>query len=200
MADVLFDRYPRHRVEVLGGQVSIEPLQDGGHAEVLTDLMHGLYRAGADAEGRPEVFRQLAIRLPTGPFDCAMPDVSVVDPDSDGRMVGFNCYDPACFRLVVEVNSSAFGDELTRRPALYAAGGVPVYVVVDRVERRVVVFTEPCGAEYRVRAVHHPGESFALPPSVGVPVTFAVADLVALTPPPVASAGRRGPRRPGRPR
>ncbi|MFB7473275.1 Uma2 family endonuclease [Kitasatospora sp. NPDC056184] len=180
MADVLFERYPRHRVEVLGGQVSIEPVPDGRHAAILRDVLAGLYTAGADCKGGPEAFRQLAIWLPTGPFDYAMPDVSVVDPESDDRMVEFNCYDPACFRLVLEVTSSAFGDELTRKPAAYAAAEVPVYVVVDRVDRRVVVFTEPRGAEYRVREVRHPGESFALPPSVGVPVTFAVADLVAV--------------------
>ncbi|GAA1381947.1 hypothetical protein GCM10009639_00520 [Kitasatospora putterlickiae] len=81
---------------------------------------------------------------------------------------------------MVEVTSSAFGDELTRRPAVYAAAGVPVYVVVDRVDRRVVVFTEPPGAAYGTREVHHPGESFTLPGSVGASVTFGVADLVAV--------------------
>ncbi|SDT79677.1 Endonuclease, Uma2 family (restriction endonuclease fold) [Streptomyces sp. TLI_053] len=181
MADVLFDRFPRHRVEILGGLVSVEPLPDGGHAEILTDVMAALFRAGLDEPGRAEVFRQLAIRLPTGPFDYAMPDVSVVEPESDDRMLDFNCYDcydPACFRLVVEVGSSVLGDELTRKPAAYAAAGVPVYVVVDRAGEQVVVFTEPRGAEYRVREVRRPGEEFTLPPSIGASVTFAVADLV----------------------
>ncbi|MEV7774205.1 hypothetical protein [Kitasatospora sp. NPDC086791] len=29
MAEVLFERFPKHRVEVLGGEVSVEPLPDG---------------------------------------------------------------------------------------------------------------------------------------------------------------------------
>ncbi|MFB7677350.1 Uma2 family endonuclease [Kitasatospora purpeofusca] len=178
MADVLFDRFPRHRVEILGGIVSIEPLPDGRHAEIITDVMAALFRAGLDDLGRPEVFRQLAIRLPTGPFDYAMPDVSVVDPEADDRVPEFNCYDPAYFRLVVEVGSSALGDELTRKPAAYAAAGVPVYVVVDRAGEQVVVFTEPRGSAYRVREVRGRGEEFTLPPSIGASVTFAVADLV----------------------
>ncbi|WP_181970528.1 hypothetical protein [Kitasatospora xanthocidica] len=31
MAEVLFDRFPGHRVEVLGGEVAVEPLPDGRH-------------------------------------------------------------------------------------------------------------------------------------------------------------------------
>ncbi|MEU9043303.1 MULTISPECIES: hypothetical protein [unclassified Kitasatospora] len=30
MAEALFERFPEHRVEVLGGEVSVEPLRTGG--------------------------------------------------------------------------------------------------------------------------------------------------------------------------
>ncbi|MEV0192044.1 Uma2 family endonuclease [Kitasatospora purpeofusca] len=118
--------------------------------------------------------------MPSSPFDCAMPDVPVVGPEADDRVPGFNCYDPAHFRPVVEVGASAPGDELTRKPAAYAAAGVPVRVVVDRAGEQVVVLTEPRGSVYRVREVRGRGEEFTPPPSIGASVTFAVADLVAV--------------------
>ncbi|MEV6974853.1 Uma2 family endonuclease [Kitasatospora sp. NPDC093806] len=182
MADVLFDRFPGHRVEVLGGLVSVEPLQDMCHARILSDVMAAFFRAGMRCDDRPRAIQRLAIWLPTGPFDYAIPDLSVVDPEIDDHMIEFNCYDPAVFRLVLEVTSSALGDELTRKPAAYASGGVPVYVIVDRTNQRVMVLTEPQGTEYRVRAVHHPGESFTLPESIGVSVTIPVNDLVVIRP------------------
>ncbi|MFI9364924.1 Uma2 family endonuclease [Kitasatospora sp. NPDC053057] len=55
--------------------------------------------------------------------------------------------------------------------------GVPVYVVVDRVDRRVLVMTGPQDGEYREKAVHRPGESFTLPESIGAVVTMRVDDL-----------------------
>ncbi|MET8623422.1 hypothetical protein ABZW30_06645 [Kitasatospora sp. NPDC004669] len=45
MAEVLFERFPKHRVEVLGSEVSVEPLQDGRHAEILTDVMAVCFKA-----------------------------------------------------------------------------------------------------------------------------------------------------------
>ncbi|WP_189921094.1 Uma2 family endonuclease [Kitasatospora xanthocidica] len=173
MAEVLFERFPGLRVEVLGGEVSVEPLPDGRHAEILTDVMAACFKAGM-TEGRPWPVQRLAIWLPTGPDDFAMPDLSIVDAASDDQMVAYNCYDPKVFRLVLEVTSAALCSDLTRKPAAYAMAGVPVYVVVDRVGRRVLVLTAPEGGEYRKRVEHGPGQVFTLP---GTSVTLSVDAL-----------------------
>ncbi|MFI6155292.1 Uma2 family endonuclease [Kitasatospora sp. NPDC051170] len=173
MAEALFERFPNHRVEVLGGEVSVEPLPDGRHARILTDVMRACWKAGLDDEG-VEVFRQIGIWLPTGPADFAMPDVSIVDAASDDHMVTYNCYDPKIFRLVLEVTTAALSSDLTRKPAAYASAGVPAYVVVDREERRVVVMTRPEGGMYRERVVRRPGQAVALP---GTGVVLSVEEL-----------------------
>jgi Uma2 family endonuclease len=177
MAEFLFERFPNHRVEVLGGEVSVEPLPDGRHAEILTDVMASCFKAGM-VERDPWPVQRLAIWLPTGPDDFAMPDLSIVDGEFHHHVVTYNCYDPKIFRLVLEVTSAALCSDLTMKPAAYAMAGVPVYVIVDRVDRRVLVLTDPKDGEYREQAVHRVGESFALPESIGASVPFAVDDLL----------------------
>ncbi|MFF7989456.1 Uma2 family endonuclease [Kitasatospora xanthocidica] len=173
MAEALFERFPDHRVEVLGGEVSVEPLPDARHAEILTDVMAACFTAGM-VDRDPWPVQRLAIRLPTGPDDFAMPDLSIVDGEFLDHMVTYNCYDPKVFRLVLEVASAALCSDLTRKPAAYAMAGVPVYVVVDRVDRRVLVLTDPEDGAYRNRVEHGPGQVFTLP---GTSVTLGVDDL-----------------------
>ncbi|MFJ9454795.1 Uma2 family endonuclease [Kitasatospora sp. NPDC101447] len=174
MAEALFERFPGHRVEVLGGEVSVEPAPDMRHARILKRVVRACHDAGLD-DGIVEVFQRLAIRLPTGPDDFAMPDLSIVDASSDDHVVAYDCYDPKVFRLVLEVTSAALCSDLTRKPAAYALAGVPAYVIVDRTDRRVVVLTEPEGGGYRQRVVRRPGQVFTLP---GTAVTLDVGGLL----------------------
>ncbi|MFI2611841.1 Uma2 family endonuclease [Kitasatospora sp. NPDC018619] len=173
MAEHLIGNFPGHRVEVLGGEVSVEPVPDGRHAAILTDVMRACFAAGPD-DRSTEVFQRLAIWLPTGPDDFAVPDLSIVAGAGDDHMVTYNCYDPRIFRLVLEVTSAALCSDLTRKPAAYARAGVPGYVIVDRLDRRVLVLTEPEGGEYRERVVRRPGQVVTLP---GTTVTMPVARL-----------------------
>ncbi|MFE9421399.1 Uma2 family endonuclease [Kitasatospora sp. NPDC006697] len=78
------------------------------------------------------------------------------------------------FRLVAEVTSSDMADDLRRKPLSYAQAAIPVYVIIDRTNRRVLVLSDPRDGEYRVQAVYHPGQSVTLPASIGVEVTFEV--------------------------
>lgn len=120
----------------------------------------------------------MGLWLPDGPFDFAVPDMSVVDADYADHKIEHNSYDPSVFRLVLEVTSSNLSDDLKRKPSAYASAGVPVYVIADRTNQRVMVLTDPNDGEYRVHAVHHPGQSFALPESIGASVTLKVDDVL----------------------
>ncbi|MEU1284633.1 Uma2 family endonuclease [Kitasatospora sp. NPDC005856] len=93
-------------------------------------------------------------------------------------MVESNNYDPVIFRPVVEVTSSNYLTDVKVKPALYAGAGVPVHLIVDRKNLKVMVLTEPRDGEYRVHAVHHPGQSFTLPESIGAAVTLSVDDVL----------------------
>ncbi|MFE4517506.1 Uma2 family endonuclease [Kitasatospora sp. NPDC056783] len=176
-AELISEQFPGYRVEIIGSQITVTPPPNIKHGRSLTRLMRTLFAAGLD-EDEAEVLQNVGIWLPGGPSDFAIPDLSILDAYSDDRLIEHNCYDPAVFRLVLEVTSSDFGDDLKKKPAAYASAGVPVYVIVDRTNQRVMVLTDPEDGEYRVHAVHHPGQSFTLPESIGASVTLSVDDVL----------------------
>ncbi|PJE94520.1 hypothetical protein CUT44_30395 [Streptomyces carminius] len=176
-AEKLSRKLPGYRVEIIGGEITVTPPADGHHGVSLTDLTLAL--AGLHGE-ETKVVQAMGVWLPDGPFDYAVPDLAVVDADFAERLVQYNCYDPAVFRLVLEVTSANYGNDLKKKVLAYAIAGIPVYVIADRRNRRVHVLTEPEYGEYRVHAVHPPGESFTLPESVGGAVTLEVDRVLGL--------------------
>ncbi|MEV7792626.1 Uma2 family endonuclease [Streptomyces sp. NPDC087512] len=181
-ANRLMDRLPGYRVEIIGGQLLGTPPPDGPHAVVLTELMMPLAASGLHGADS-KLVQGMGLWLPTGAEDYAIPDLAVVDADFDDHLVENNCYDPVCFRLVLEVTSSNYRADLRTKVAAYAGAKIPVYVVVDRRHERLHVLTDPDGADYATHRVHSPGERVALPGSLGVDVTLDVAEVLA--------AGRR---------
>ncbi|MFI5531035.1 Uma2 family endonuclease [Kitasatospora sp. NPDC051853] len=172
-ADMISDRLSGHRVEIIGGQITVTPPASGAHARSLTNIMIPFLAAGLHGE-QSQVLQAVGLWLPDGPYDFVIPDLAVVDADFEEHKLEYSCYDPAVFRLVLEVTSSNLSDDLKKKPAAYAGAGVPVYVIVDRTNQKVLVLTDPSDGEYRVHAVRHRGQSFTLPESVGAAVTLSV--------------------------
>ncbi|MGW5045101.1 Uma2 family endonuclease [Streptomyces griseoluteus] len=177
IADEIMDRRPGCRVEIIGGHLLVTPLPDAPHARVLTDVMV-LLMNGEPHRDETLVAQRIAIRLPTGPEDYAVPDLVVVDADIENHHVGNNTYDPACFRLVLEVTSGNWKDDLKTKVGAYAQAKVPVYVAVDREHQRLHVLTEPADGTYGTHRVHSPGELVTLPDSIGAKVTLDVAAII----------------------
>ncbi|MBD0670310.1 Uma2 family endonuclease [Streptomyces sp. CBMA156] len=176
-AELISQQFPGYRVEIVGSQITVTPPPNFKHGRSIKRFDRLFEAAGLDG-GESEVFQGIGIWLPNGPYDFAVPDLVVVDADSDDRILEYGCYDPAIFRLVLEVTSSNHLVDLKVKPTLYAEAGVPVYVIVDRTNQRVMVLTDPKDGEYRVHAVHHPGQSFTLPESIGASVTLSVDDVL----------------------
>lgn len=176
-ADRLLEDHPGYRVEILSGIITVTPLPDGDHARVLTDLMLP-FLAHWPGDDDPQVLQGLGLWLPGGPDDYATPDLSLVDADVDEHLIENNCYDPAVFRLVLEVTSSNYNNDLRNKVAAYAEAKVPVYVIVDRKHGRVHVLTDPAGGTYDSHRVYAPGQTVTLPDSIGAEVNLDVAALV----------------------
>ncbi|ADI09144.1 integral membrane protein [Streptomyces bingchenggensis BCW-1] len=175
IAETVFQNLPGYRPEILGGQLIVTPPADPPHAESLTNLTLAF---AALHQGETRVVQAVGIWLPTGEEDYAIPDLAVVDADHRDHMAPYNCIDPAVFRMVFEVTSSNWRDDLDRKPSHYARAGVPVYVIGDRKHGEVIVLTDPHDGEYRTRSVHRPGESFVLPESIGAKVELEVDSLL----------------------
>ncbi|MGW3458965.1 Uma2 family endonuclease, partial [Streptomyces olivaceoviridis] len=96
----------------------------------------------------------------------------------DDHFIENNAYDPVCFRLVLEVTSGNWRDDLKTKVGAYAEAKVPVYLVVDRKHQRLHVLTEPAGSEYANHRVHAPGETVTLPDSIGAEVALDVEQII----------------------
>ena len=176
-ANRLMDRLPGYLVEIIGGQILVSPPPDGPHAEALTSLTVPFLAAGLHtAETR--VVLGIGLWLPSGAEDYAIPDLAVVDADYRDTYVDNNCYDPICFRLVLEVTSSNYQSDLRTKVAAYAEAKIPVYVIVDRKYQRLHVLTEPEKSKYASHRIHAPGELVPLPDSIGAQVTLDVTEIL----------------------
>ncbi|MFF1921304.1 Uma2 family endonuclease [Streptomyces sp. NPDC058221] len=177
-ANELAERLPGYRVEIIGGVITVAPPPDGPHANALTTLMIPFLAAGLHGE-ESKVLQGIGLWLPGGPEDYAIPDLAVVDADLDEHLIESNCYDPAVFRLVLEVTSGNYKNDLRNKVTAYADAKIPVYVIVDRKHGRVHVLTEPIGGTYDRHEVYAPGQDAPLPESIGADVHLDVADLLA---------------------
>src|ERR1043165_6352895 len=118
-ANRLAEQNPGHRVEIIGGIITVAPPPDGPHARALTKLMRPFIAAGLD-DGETAVLQGIGLWLPGGPEDYAVPDLALVDADFDEHLLKNNSYDPAVFRLVLEVTSSNYAGDLRHKVAAYA--------------------------------------------------------------------------------
>lgn len=176
-ANQLMEQNPGFRVEIIGGVIIVTPPPDAPHARALTKLMRPFIAAGLD-DGETEVLQGVGVWLPTGPEDYAIPDLVVADADLDEHHIENNCYDPACFRLVLEVTSSNYNNDLRNKVAAYADANIPVYVIVDRKNDRVHVLTHPAPGKYENHTLHARGHQVTLPDSIGAKVTLDVTALL----------------------
>jgi Uma2 family endonuclease len=177
IADEIMERHPGYRVEIIGGNLLVTPSPDGAHARALTTLMLPFVAAGLH-DSETEVLQGIGLWLPIEPEDYAIPDLSIVDADFEDHHVENNAYDPVCFRLVLEVTSRNWKNDLKTKVAAYARAGVPVYVIVDRKHQRLHVLTDPNGDDYANHRPHARGEVVTLPDSIGAKVTLDVTEIL----------------------
>ncbi|MET8136049.1 MULTISPECIES: Uma2 family endonuclease [unclassified Streptomyces] len=176
-ADLLSRALPGHRVEILQGRLTVTPPPDGSHALSLSWLVVAFDRAGARDAGLRYV-QGVGLWLPTLPADFAIPDFSIVDEDFRDALVQKNCYAPNVFRLVVEVTSSNWSDDLGPKVECYAEAGIPVYIVADRKHDEVLLHRDPVDGKYAAPERYKRGQSFPVPESVGVVLDLSVDTLL----------------------
>ncbi|MFJ1557148.1 Uma2 family endonuclease [Streptomyces mirabilis] len=176
-AEQLSRALPGHRVEILQGRLIVTPPPDGSHALSLSWLVEAFGGAGARKAGLRYV-QGIGLWLPALPDDYAIPDFSVVDEDFRDALVQKNCYAPNVFRLVMEVTSSNWSDDLGPKVESYAEAGIPVYIVVDRKHDEVLLYQDPVDGKYDAPQRFKRGQSVPVPDSVGVSLDLAVDTLL----------------------
>ncbi|AIA05661.1 Uma2 family endonuclease [Streptomyces noursei] len=176
-ADRLMEQLPGYRVEILGGDLTVTPPSDFGHAKGLSSLRDTFASAGLN-RGETLVLEAVGLWLPDGPENFAIPDLAVVDADAEEHVAEYECVDPAAFRMVLEITSGNYANDLRTKVAAYGAAKVPVYVIVDRKHERLHVLTEPIEDGYAMHHIHVPGAKVTLPESIGAEVTLDVTQVL----------------------
>jgi Uma2 family endonuclease len=94
------------------------------------------------------------VRIPD--FDEPEPDVTIVrgtDEDYEHRIPN-----PADVGLLIEVSLTTLDQDRGKKLSSYATSGIPVYWIINLVERQVEVYTGPGPNAYRSRVDYRPGE------------------------------------------
>ena len=165
---------PDDKVELLAGVIVATPSSNTRHAAGIVRLSHALFRAVGD-----RAVVRIQLPLIAGIYSMPEPDGAVVP----GAIRDYDHEHPSTALLVVEVSDTSLKqDRLTKR-AIYAAGGIPEYWIVNLRDDCVEVrrCPEPEARGYASITIARRGERIEL---VGLPgVSVAVDDLL---PSPVA--------------
>ncbi|MEV0092347.1 Uma2 family endonuclease [Streptomyces sp. NPDC050738] len=153
------------RLEFINGRLEVKAMPDGAHGEMLMWLIRQCMQQRPELNLMPERgvkaeayrkgrARTDAVLAPLGHFT-AHHEWS----DTDGIL------------MAVEITSSdADTNQRDRidKPIGYAAAGIPVYLLIDRDDDTVTVFSDPKGGAYQQRPSYPFGEAVELPAPVGI--------------------------------
>jgi len=140
------------RVELVEGVLYRKPMKKGAHSIAARETAAALARIIP-----PEsyfVTREDPVRIPCR-AGMPEPDVSVVRGRSRDYAEQPDGGDVA---LVVEVAENSLAFDRTEKLNTYAGGGIPVYWIVNLVDRQVEVYENPELDGYRSRHVYTPGQ------------------------------------------
>ena len=135
------------RVELLGGQIyrmTIKP----PHAWAVAALTQ---KFSVAFDGRATVATQQPLRLSDDLDDTELPQPDVMLLREGSYL---DHPRPHHVLLLVEVSDSTLRKDTTIKLPLYAQVGIPELWIVNLVQRRIEVYTDPEGSDYRYRAFH----------------------------------------------
>ncbi|MFC4466221.1 Uma2 family endonuclease [Streptomyces xiangluensis] len=165
-----FEQLERHapetvRLEFINGKVQVKPVPDGNHSEIYMWLLERCMQLRPDLRLYPERgLKTEAYRKGRARAD------GILVPK--GSLKGHGEWSSAeTVLMAVEVTS--YDSDTNRRdriekPDGYAAAGIPVYLLIDRDDCSVVVFSQPEGGRYRREEKLPFGAAVGLPAPVDI--------------------------------
>jgi Uma2 family endonuclease len=117
------------------------------------------------------------VRIPD--FDEPRPEIAVVR--GDPKVYAHRHPGPEDVSLLVEVSDTTLPRDRGEKWVGYARSGIPVYWIVNLVDRQVEVYTDPTPSGYASRSVYAPSLSAQFAPVVidGIAVgQIAIADIL----------------------
>ncbi|MEU9830568.1 Uma2 family endonuclease [Streptosporangium sp. NPDC048047] len=166
----LFDALPRLpglRTEVIDGRLIVSPVGTPEHARVAMRL-YGALLPLIEERGWDGFSGNVDVCI-DGPRDPVEPDF-VLAPADCPRWGERELLSSGLLMVAEVVSPGSAVDDRDRKPGLYAAGLVPVMLLVDPVASpaTVTVFSEPKGGEYRTVTRVDMGDLLRLPAPLDV--------------------------------
>ncbi|GGU42809.1 hypothetical protein GCM10010211_02530 [Streptomyces albospinus] len=153
------------RLELIGGKIWSKAVPDGGHGRIIEWLTR------ICIQSRPELwlYPDQGLKVEAYHSGRARPDGALA---ASGAFVGQGEWvDPDPVLMVVEVTSSdsdTHKRDRVEKPRAYAEADIPLYLLIDRQECQVSLYSEPDGSRYEDVHTVPFGKSLHLPDPVGV--------------------------------
>ncbi|MFE5301464.1 Uma2 family endonuclease [Streptomyces sp. NPDC056632] len=155
------------RAELIEGEIVVTPPPDGDHEHYISRIVRQVIRRAAtemDVSGN----KGLTLKgVPAAPKDHVIPDATFA-PAWRSLFLGAAPWMPCDgVALVLEVTSTRPGADREVKRRCYARGGIPLYLLVDREDSAVTLFTDPENGDYREQHRVPFGKTLCLPDPFG---------------------------------
>ncbi|MEV6166099.1 Uma2 family endonuclease [Streptomyces sp. NPDC052052] len=164
------------RAELIEGDIVVTPPPDGDHEDCIGLVLDQVIR---HARTDMDFSGNKGLKLSSGgrcPKNHVIPDGTFA-PTELRLYRGADPWMPcAGVALVVEVTSSKLRVDRADKRHCYARGPIPLYLLVDREESSVTLFSDPEGDDYRQRCTVPFGKKLSLPEPFGF--ELGTADFV----------------------
>ncbi|WP_155059460.1 Uma2 family endonuclease [Streptomyces blattellae] len=134
------------RVELIEGEICVTPPANGEHEEIVSKLNRQIFRK--DPDDFLFTYTGIGLKVPgASETGNVVPDLVIAPEGSfDDEQ---QWHDTLPVLLVAEVTSTSTADrDREKKIRGYARAGIPVYLLIDREEAEVVVYSEPSGDDY----------------------------------------------------
>jgi Uma2 family endonuclease len=98
--------------------------------------------------------KEEAVRIP--PYDEPEPDIAIIRGSDDDYK--YRNPDPVDVAMLVEIAYSSLIED-RKQGTKYASAGIPIYWIINLVDRQVEVYTDPGPTGYQTRVDFHPGQA-----------------------------------------
>lgn len=149
------------RVELVEGEIYVVPPANGEHEEIVSEVADQVAERRADRALRS--YTGIGLNVP-GASDTGhvIPDLVIAPKGSFHDEEEW--HGSASVLLVAEVTStSTAARDRDKKIRGYARAGIPVYLLIDREEGEVLVYSEPSGDDYAKGLKHKLGLTVPLP-------------------------------------
>ncbi|WP_327316506.1 Uma2 family endonuclease [Streptomyces sp. NBC_01235] len=153
------------RVELIEGEICVTPPANGEHEEIVSEVADQVVERRRDRSLRN--YTGIGLNVPgASETGHVVPDLVIAPKGSFDDQEEW--HEPSGVVLVAEVTSTSTADrDRDKKIHGYARAGIPVYLLIDREEAEVIVYSEPSGDDYAQAPKHKLGLAVPLPAPLG---------------------------------